>query len=377
MQQFLDSVALTGVKETAEGYLIADAFTVRTGVQRYAGYEVGRPELASVNVYRSEAEVFHKDSVRSFSHVPVTDDHPKEAVTSANWGDLAVGETSTDVMRDGERLRIPLILKDKATIDKVRAGKRELSAGYGCELVFEDGVAPDGTAYQAVQKNIRANHIAVVDRGRAGKEFRIGDSAAHWGAAPLAVTDREIPNMRKILLDGITIETTDQGVEAIEKLQKQLGDSTANITKLTADHAAVVAGKDEKIGTLTAELADAKGKLPTGAALDKLVADRVALLDAAKAVVTDKDFTGVNDADVRKAVVIAKLGDDVVKDASEAEILGMFKAVTKDAKTAPAADPFRQVMQNRDGKTVELGDNGQAAYEKRLSDAWKSPVATA
>ncbi|WP_252361414.1 DUF2213 domain-containing protein [Pseudomonas asiatica] len=36
--------------------------------------------------------------------------------------------------------------------------------------------APDGTKYQAKQTNIIADHIAIVQRGRAGSRASIGDS---------------------------------------------------------------------------------------------------------------------------------------------------------------------------------------------------------
>lgn len=372
MAKFLDSVALSGVKETSEGYLIADAFTVRTGIQQYAGYEVGQPQMDVVNVYRPESEVFSRDSVQSFSHVPVTNDHPSEAVTAENWKDYAVGEASSEVLRDGQRLRIPLIVKDKATIALIKGGKRELSAGYSCDLSFEDGYTPEGVHYDAIQKNIRANHVAVVQRGRAGAEFRIGDSADHWGAAPI-VADRESPmNMRTILVDGISIQTTDQGAQAIEKLNGVVAKLTGDNLTLVADHAKVVSDKDAEIGTLKIELKKAQDSVPNAQVLDALATERANLVDSARKIAKDLKCDGLSNAEIRKAAVAAAFGDEMVKDASEDQILGMFKAATKDAKPGQP-DPVRQSLMNRDG-AVPFKDNGQSAYEKRLQDAWKTPA---
>lgn len=376
MQQFLDKVALSGVKTTQEGYLIADAFAVRTGIQRYAGYEVGRPDMVFVDVYRPEDEVFALDSLQSFSHVPVTNNHPSVPVTSDNWKDLAVGEASSEVLRDGERLRIPLILKDKSAVDAVRDGKRELSAGYSCDLVWEDGVTPQGQTYQAVQRDIRANHIAIVKNGRAGHEFRIGDSEpTSWGAVP--INDKESPMsnlLRTILVDGISIQVTDQGAEAITKLQGQLRDSAAQIETLRTDHAAQITAKDTEIGALKVKLADAEKKVPSGATLDALVASRSALIADAKKIAKDIKVEGLSDAEIRKAAVVAKYGEDVVKDASDDMIAGMFKAATTDSASPGATDPVHQALRTADVRTP-LADNGQAAYEKRLTDAWKGTAA--
>lgn len=378
MHRFLDSVALSGVKVTSEGYLIADAFTVRTGIQQYAGWEVGRPDLAVVNVYRPESEVFSKDTLQSFSHVPVTNDHPDEAVTSSNWKDYAVGEASTEVLRDGERMRIPLVLKDKDVIAAVKDGKRELSAGYSCDLEWRDGETADGVSYKAVQKNIRANHVAVVRRGRAGSDFRIGDSAENWGVAPIVDNHRGIPmsNLRTIMVDGLSIQTTDQGAQAIEKLQGQLRDSAAKIETLSTEHNATLTRKDAEIGELKVKLADAEKKIPDAATLDRMAAERSSLIDSATKIAKDLKCDGLTDAEIRKAAVSAAFGEDMVKDASEAEILGMFKAATKDANKPAPTDPVRVALQNKDVSSNPQ-DNGQTTYEKRISDAWKGTPAQA
>jgi len=367
VQQFLDNVTLNGVKETQEGYLVADAFAVRTGIQKYAGFEVGRPELPVVNVYRPETEVFSADTLRSFSHVPVTNDHPNVAVTAENWKDFAVGEASTEVLRDGEKMRIPLVLKDKSVIADVKNGKRELSAGYSCELVGEDGIAPDGTPYQAKQVNIRANHIAVVKHGRAGSEFRIGDGASNWGVAPLT-EDANAMNLRPFVVDGITIQVTDQGADALTKYQQRLADTAAQLESLKTQHAAEIATKDAKIGELTVELQQAKDAAPTAQMLDAMAAERSAVIDAAKRLKADIVTDSKSLADIRKEAVAAKFGDELVKDASEDTIKGMFLAATKDAA---APDPVRDTLMHRDARPgPQQVQDSQTEYETRLRDAW-------
>jgi hypothetical protein len=332
--KFTDSAAIAGTKVTEEGYLVTDAFTARTGIQNYLGSEVGKPEIQVVAVYRPAEEVFHKDSVQSFSHAPVTMDHPTEAVTADNWRQLGKGEASTEVMRDGERLRIPLIVKDAAAIAAVRAGKRELSVGYACDLDWTAGVTADGTKYDAVQRNIRANHIAIVDRGRAGSQFRIGDSAAsNWGAAPIPKLELKLdkePKMRNILVDGIPVEATDASAIVIEKLVKDRDTAVAAQKSLADASKEAIAAKDTEIGELKAKLKQAQDSTPSGAALDKLVADRASLIAKAGKLVKDFKADGLTDAEIRKQVVAKVLGDDAVKDSSEAEIAGAFKVL--DAK---------------------------------------------
>ena len=178
-------------------------------------------DKAVVRVYRSPEEVFADASLQSFSHTPITNDHPAVAVTNENWKDLAVGEASTAAKRDGDWVHLPLILKDAAAVKAVESGKRELSAGYTCELDFTAGVTADGAAYDAVQRNIKINHLALVDRARAGPQARIGDGAG-WGAAPIqdATPEKEpLMTLKTVTVDGIPIEVTDQGATVIATLQ--------------------------------------------------------------------------------------------------------------------------------------------------------------
>ncbi len=375
---FTDAVSVAGTRRTADGYLIADAKAVRTGIQVYLGSEVGRPDLETVRVYRSEDEVRSIDSLRSFSHAPVTVDHPKDPVTADNWKALAVGEVSTAATWDGNRISLPLILKDAGAIKTVAEGKRELSAGYSCDLDWTAGKTPDGQAYDAQQKNIRANHVAIVDRGRAGPECRIGDADRHvWGAAPITTTtDKEKVTMsdvlRTVVVDGLSVSTTDQGAQAIDKLTKDRDTATKALADANTAHAAAIAAKDEEIGTLKADLQKAKDAAPKPEQLDKLVADRAALVTTVKAIDSKIVVDGKTDADLRRAAVVSKLGDEIAKDASDAEIGGMFKAIAKDIKPVdPVRDVLRGGVQSNDARATV--DQAHAAYVSHLTDAWKAP----
>jgi hypothetical protein len=181
---FHDRAPIQQTRKLADGRLAAVARFARAGVYHYSGREIdpdnshGLRDRAIVNVYRSEDEVFSEDSMASFAHKAMTLDHPPESVTADNWSKYSVGYTEGKVARDGGFVTVPLILADAAAVKAYETGQaRELSAGYSCTLAFGDGVAPDGTPYQARQTNIRADHLAVVPHGRAGPQCRIGDAA--------------------------------------------------------------------------------------------------------------------------------------------------------------------------------------------------------
>lgn len=370
--KFTDAVSIAGTRRRDDGYLVADARVARTGVQLYAGYEVGKPEMPVVRVYRPDSEVFSQDTLSSFAHRPVTNDHPVEPVTADNWKSHAVGQTDGEIARDGSFIRVPLMVADAKAIEDIEKGKRELSAGYSCDLSWESGKTPAGDAYDAIQKNIRANHVAIVQRGRAGSEVRIGD-ASKWGASPiLPTTDKETITMsdalRTVVVDGLSVSTTDQGAQAIAKLQKDLESSAAKLSDAETKHQTALAAKDAELAKKDAEIDDLKGKVLDAAALDKLVQARADLIATAKAIAADVKVEGLSDAEIRKAVVVAKLGDAAVKDKAEAYIDARFDILAEDA--AKNFDPVRAALQSQDRAPL-TNDNGQAAYEKRLADAWK------
>lgn len=368
--QFTDAVTVAGTRRRDDGYLVADARIGRTGIQTYLGSEVGQPDKATVRVYRPGAEVFADATMKSAAHRPVTNDHPADLVTSENWKQHAVGQTGDEVAGEGIFIRVPLMVSDEAAIQDIEAGKRELSAGYTCDLDFTAGKTPSGEAYDAIQKNIRLNHVAIVQAGRAGSQVRIGDAAASWGAAPILPTmDKETVTMsdalRTVVVDGLSVQTTDQGAQAIAKLQKDLESSAAKFTDAETAHAAAIKAKDEEIGTLKADLKKAQDAAPKPEDLDKMVADRAALVTTVKAIDAKIDPKGMSDADLRKAAVKAKLGDDMVKDASDDMISGMFKAIAKDVKPA---DPFRDTVSNGFHNANDADKAATDAYAKMVED---------
>ena len=366
-----DFAALGAVRITDEGYLVANVRTARIGAQDYLGAELDRPDLDTVTVYRDEDEVFRKASLQTFGLLPVTDDHPADMVTADTARMVSVGTTNEEVLRDGEYLRIGIKLTDAATIRKVQDGKRELSVGYTSELVWGDGFAPDGTAYHARQTNIVGNHIAIVDAGRAGPLARIGDSqpstVARWGASPITdekdVIMADAIQTRTVLIDGLSVVTTDAGAQALEKLQGQITDAQAALTAMTV----TVNAKDAELAAKDAKIAEISKSILSDADLDAKVAARADLIGKAKAIAKDVATSGLSDADIRKAAVVAVLGDAALTDKSDAYVDARFDILSEDAaKGDPVADALRT--------GASVATDARAEYINRLGTAYLQPV---
>lgn len=339
-----DRLTLDAPKRTKDGFLAVRAKAARAGLYDYSALEVGGTERGfkatdTVKVYRPADEVFASDSVASFLAKPVTNDHPSVPVTADNWKDHARG-VNMGALRDGDYLAFDLVIMDAALIADIDAGKRELSNGYSCALDWTAGTTPDGQAYDAVQRNIRGNHIAVVDKGRAGSECAIKDNKDSNGgnlfsacdANPLAISGLNGEPKMKIMLDGLHVDLTDADAvkAAFDKKDGVIAAKDSEIATVQTEKAALATDK----ATLEAENATLKAQIVdlaiTPAKLRDAAKAYQAVTDKAKALgvtVTDE----MDEAAIQKAVVDAKLGD-IAKGWTAEQIAVSFATLAKDVK---------------------------------------------
>lgn len=370
---FVDSAPLSGLQIKDSGNAHAEVLCARTGCQTYHASELGLMGDSLITVYRPEKAVMDKvKSWPTYAGKPVTIGHPTEMVTPDNWKDHAVGDIGDEIARDGEFIRVPFRLLDSAAIKAVQDGTREISMGYTTPIEMVDGVAPDGTPYQAVQTGpIVINHLALVDRARGGDKLRIGDSASKWGATPLATADMEGNNMTlQVVVLGD--EAANVAVADAPKVEKFKADMAQRIADMEASHAKAIEAKDAELAKAQAAKDSAEEKIMTDAALDARVEERTALLDSVKSLGVDVETKGLSDAAIRKAVVVAKYGDSM-KDKVEAYIDSRFDTLVEDAKAKDEADPFVDGLSKSIPHT-DSDDNGQSNYESNMRDAWKTPA---
>jgi hypothetical protein len=359
MMMLFDTVDTSGARLTQDGYLVADAKVARTGIQMYRAGELGLDgdQDRMVPVYRPPEEVFSVEAMASYAHRPVTDDHPTSMVDASNWKQHAKGQTGDEVMRDGDFVRVPILLMDGDSIQKWQDGKKELSMGYTMDLEVADGESPEGEKYEAIQRNLRMNHLALVSRARGGSELRLGDRKPEENSMEL----------KTITVDGFSVETTEAGAQAISKLTTELADARKVTEDQQAAHSEALAGKDRELAAKDAEIDSLKGKILSDEDLDKRVTDRADLIAAAKQI-ADKDYTGMPDSDIRKAAVVAKLGEDAVDGRSDDYIQARFDILSEDAEQ----DGVRRVLRTGDTKPTDDVSKAHDAYVDDLHNSWKN-----
>ena len=355
-----DTATALSQERTPEGFLRVRARIGRTGIQLYRAGEIGAPPGVPpdrmLRVYRPPEDVFEPASLASFASKPVTLEHPPRMVDSANWKHFAVGHSGLGVERDGDHVSADLTITDAAAVARAEAGS-ELSNGYWADFVFEPGQTPDGEAYDALQRRIRGNHIALVDTGRCGPSCRIDadpaartDSAARDGCT-CAVTDA----LEVLSVDGTMLRADAAGVAVITRLRQALET------------------RDGEIAALKGAAAALEAAAPGPAALDALVAERADLIGAARAVCgTGLDGRGQTNAAIRRLAVSTLLGPDRVRERSDDYVAAAFDTLIAAHRTdnSLGAHVAAGLGDRAGGRDAAL-----RARDQYLTQAWKGQPA--
>jgi hypothetical protein len=170
----LDLGELRPMTRRGDGTVRVQAHLTRCGVFPYL-----QPDGTIRRELRPRDEVMDPESLASFAGVPVTNDHPPEMVDSKNARKYAVGSLQGTPIPDDDHVRGDLSVYDGETIGQMDSGsRRQVSLGYTCDLEETPGVDPVYGPYDAIQRNIRGNHVALVTTARAGGTARVRLDAA-------------------------------------------------------------------------------------------------------------------------------------------------------------------------------------------------------
>lgn len=235
----------------------------RAGVFQYLAKSVD-PDHPSpnqlVNVYRPAEELQKPECLDSFKTLPIIDDHAMlgdgKNGTVAPEKKVTHGITGEGVDFRGDVLYSDIKIFSNGLQKSIQSGKRGLSLGYRCNYEKRSGSFA-GKSYDYVQRDLRGNHLALVDRPR----------------NDVYVLDESTPSMTFDHLDlSITEKETTMPVdkEALDAALKPVMDAMDALTKR-------LDAKDE---------AEKKIEAEEKAALDKKAKDEEANKDKDK----DKDI---------------------------------------------------------------------------------------
>jgi hypothetical protein len=349
----LDIGRLDAPEKTPQGFLKAPAHLTRAGVFTY--YNADGSERKE---YRSTAEVFRSDSLSTLIAAPVTHGHPPAMVDVANRGKYDLGNVGDNIVRDGGKVGATVYVKDGKLISAIERGDlREVSCGYNCDLDPTPGIVPDGEPdagqhYDAQQKNISYNHVALVPQGRAGSEVRLRlDAAGNVIAPSLARKDSA---MKVEVIDGVEYEI---GGEPHKAAVKRRDEAQA---KAKADADAAQAKLDAALADLEKarkDAADAPAKAKAA------IEARVALETSAVKVLSGEKFDGKSDDEIRLAVVKAGYPDIKLDGKEPAYIAALFDAAVAKADAEPSL--ARELDNAREDSVIVSSATGDRAKHEQ------------
>lgn len=277
---------------TPEGFLLCEGVRIaRTGAMLYTHAEMPvvapDPSGAMITILREADVLFHPDTIASFAGRPVTNDHPPTTVTPDNFREYVVGTTLNPRRGEGvdsEFLIADLLIQDADTIKDIglpnqlpepgRKRKREISASYEVEV---EQVRPG----LGRQTSVVGNHVALVDRGRAGPTCAIQDKEPDDMAKRPSITIRNAkPSWKDRLRKAFKANDADAFANELEAGPDEDEDDDGAqriVIEVAGGEADVVGDEDEGMGGGEAA---AGGDLAER--VDKLEAAVTALAEALK-----------------------------------------------------------------------------------------------
>lgn len=151
----------------------------KVGVFPYSGAQIA-PELDANKiymVYRPNESLSDPETIKSFKLIPFLDDHTmigdSEGTIPAEQKGVH-GIISANVWFEEPYLKADIKVFSEHLKDLINKGKTELSIGYRC--IYEQSSGEyDGQAYDFIQRELRGNHLALVDEGRSGPDVAVQD----------------------------------------------------------------------------------------------------------------------------------------------------------------------------------------------------------
>lgn len=321
-----------------------DVPMTKIGVFPYLGRNIS-PELDPDKIYqvlRPEEELTNPETLKSLEAIPFVIDHTMIGEGFTPPEDKGIeGTTLKNVKIKGDLITNDLTAYTDRCKEAIDGGKRDLSMGYRCRYDLTPGEYK-GQHYDAVQRDIRFNHIALVEEGRMGAECRVTDSAIVYDSLDIKeLQNKETKDMAKTALDETLVD------EIKDEIKKEvLGEGGAEVKEKT---------KEEIIDEAPAEtqgacdedkrkLIDEIGGILKGKVDDELIRT---IMQKAEELAYNPSETGAND----NCGADEEAPQEPEKEEKKTEGLSMDEAVKYFAKRDEIIEKVRPV----------IGDN--AAYK--------------
>ena len=328
---------------TDEGFLVDTPIVARIGIQEYR-----RADGSIRREFRPPEEVFAPEALSSLRGKPITLDHAIPRVTAKDAHRVTIGTMLTEGRADGDHVRADITIHSPDSI----GDRRELSLGYTAVLDETPGEHPVFGRYDAIQRNIRVNHLSVVKKGRAGVARLNLDGDEDFS------TQQEQQTMtEKVKLDnGLVYDAAPEVCRELEKLRADASDTRTKLDTVQAKADALQAKVDAHEDALKVERE--KGR-----------ADALARLELEATATKFKiDHAGKTDREVKEAVIKAVRKDADLNGKSDVYIDAAFDMAVEVAPAQNMASQRAAVQTKTDAGGVKTSNDAYEAYKQHLQN---------
>ena len=386
MDYRIDSVEVQSAHIDEQGFLQVGGVIGRVGVQEYV------IDGQIVRELRPENEVIK--SARTFARKPITVDHPPSFVTSENADSFMKGMTSTVQYKDGLLIDPAMSVTHEDGVQAGLTSHKQVSCGYLVQVKPESGVWIDthgvqgepGAEYQydAVQTDIRGNHVALVPHARAGeiaslkldgKDIKVGYSQKF---------DESKITVEKLYKDNVMteekkVDQTEAWLARLDAAKEEVAAATAKVDELTANFEALEAEKAELQGKVDAyevqvkeleqKVVDSEAAIMTN---EQIAAETQARVELWNKVSSHIDGVEVDysksQLEIKKLYLATKVDAAKVAEATEEAINGMWLVLEPKEDAKVSTDEQKEVID----APVEVTENEDRGSKKKLEEARKN-----
>jgi hypothetical protein len=340
------------VDKTPEGYLRGSAPIAKVGVMKYINKD-GSITREMV----PESVLFDPESMRSLEMKPVTNDHPPEKLLdSKTVKGRKIGSTGENVCKTDNYLMSSMIITDADAINAINAGKKELSPGYQCQSISEQGEY-NGEKYDSLQIKRTYNHIAICDNARGGKDICLKlDSMDDY-----KYVEEKQKMETKFKIDNIDYDTSQEVINYIVKLQ-----TTTNVLQAKLD------SSKEEIQKLNEQITKIKSDLP---AMVRARADLYSIAQKIDSKIDNAKLDSMSDVEIKKTVIIAKYPKTNLDGKDENYINARYDIILEsmvfDSTAIETQREQATMKQDGTGKIENPAHKARLDSEEKIKNAWK------
>lgn len=329
------------------GYLLVrDNPITKVGVFSYLGSEIGAPDADRVyRVYRPQEELENPETIASANLVPWIDEHEFLGVDGTPAEKKGVqGTTGESARFEYPYLRNSIRAYSDFMKNLIDRGKVELSPSYRCRYEFSEGVF-DGQQYDAIQRDIRFNHLASVKEGRTGPDVAVQDCLTITYDSAEFINMEITPEMEqafRALIEKILAEKA--AAVSDNDPNKQPG-ADADPPAAPAAPAAVTPEAKAAVEETAAAAEQATSAVESATAAIEEVTAALEEVQAAA-----EEVKAAPTADSKKALdaALAKLGaakNKIAARAADAQVMGMIGTLQTQVKANDANAVIKQIAE--------------------------------